>query len=287
MTAGYELYRAAFKRGGLVEIRDVDDLDRHRQGVSHPQAAGRQPRGRAHALGRRRRAARRPLHRERAAAFRRFPTPPPRKLRKTLVSFASSANPVDATANGYNDNFASYGKAVELVLDRPEHRPGHRAACRAASRPRAWSENLLRDRCAASTKPLHHQLAHRARRQRRRARVPGGERRAVHTRRGARGPCARGADGFRAQAARLSAARQAARSSAPSRARRSTCRRARRRWASTGPSSCSQRYGVPVVGESVAAAGGDRGAARRRPLPSRSRSRSSRPTSRTRPKRAP
>ena len=26
MTAGYELYRAAFRRGGLIEIRDVDDL---------------------------------------------------------------------------------------------------------------------------------------------------------------------------------------------------------------------------------------------------------------------
>ena len=40
------------------------------------------------------------------------------KLAKTLVSFASFANPVDATAHGYNDNFASYGEAVRLVLAR-------------------------------------------------------------------------------------------------------------------------------------------------------------------------
>ena len=40
------------------------------------------------------------------------------QLKETLVSFASCANPVDATANGYNDNFASYGKAVRIVLAR-------------------------------------------------------------------------------------------------------------------------------------------------------------------------
>jgi len=39
-----------------------------------------------------------------------------RKLRETLVEFASVHNPVDATAHGYNDNFASYRAAIEIVL---------------------------------------------------------------------------------------------------------------------------------------------------------------------------
>ena len=42
--------------------------DRHRQGVSDPQAAGRQPRGHPYAVGRRRRAARGPLRRARPRA---------------------------------------------------------------------------------------------------------------------------------------------------------------------------------------------------------------------------
>jgi acetyltransferase len=42
-----------------------------------------------------------------------------RKLRETLVEFASVGNPVDATAHGYNDNFASYRTAIALVLADP------------------------------------------------------------------------------------------------------------------------------------------------------------------------
>ena len=59
-----------------------------------------------------------------------------------MVSFASSNNPVDATAHGYNDNFASYGEAVRLVLADPNidqvvaRVPRGRAA-------RPWSENLV------------------------------------------------------------------------------------------------------------------------------------------------
>src|SRR4029077_3912660 len=65
------------------------------------------------------------------------------ELRKTLVSYASRASPGDAKANGYNDAFASYGKAVELVLNDPNidqlivRTPRGRSA-------RVWSENLLR-----------------------------------------------------------------------------------------------------------------------------------------------
>ena len=65
MTSGYELYRAAFKRGGMVEIRDVDELIDIAKAFLIRKLAGRQPRGGPYAVGRRRRAARGPLHRAR------------------------------------------------------------------------------------------------------------------------------------------------------------------------------------------------------------------------------
>src|SRR6185295_17313212 len=118
LTAGYELYRAAFKRGGLVEIRDVEDLidiakaflirklpAGDRVGVlTLSGGAGVLLADRVVESG-----LQLPVLAEATTA----------ELKKTLVSFASSANPVDATANGYNDNFAAYGKAVGLVLDDP------------------------------------------------------------------------------------------------------------------------------------------------------------------------
>ncbi len=118
MTAGYELFRAAFRRGGFIEIRDVDDLI----DISKAFLIGKRPRGRrvcavsisggAGVL-----LADRcienglelpPLSEETAA-----------RLRETLVSFASVANPLDVTAHGYNDNFASYSRALREVLADP------------------------------------------------------------------------------------------------------------------------------------------------------------------------
>ena len=64
------------------------------------------------------------------------------QLRETLVAFASSANPVDATANGYNDNFASYGKAVRIVLADPNVDQVLARPPRGKS-ARPWSENLV------------------------------------------------------------------------------------------------------------------------------------------------
>jgi len=40
-------------------------------------------------------------------------------LREIVVTFASIANPVDATANGYNDNFATYNRVIAAVLADP------------------------------------------------------------------------------------------------------------------------------------------------------------------------
>ena len=142
MTAGYELYRTAFKHGGLVEIREVGDLldiakaflirklpSGNRVGVlSLSGGAGVLLADRCIEHG--------------------LELPPlsgvtTQKLRQTLVSFASPNNPVDATAHGYNDNRASYTEAVRLVLADPNidqviaRVPRGRGA-------RPWAENLVK-----------------------------------------------------------------------------------------------------------------------------------------------
>jgi acyl-CoA synthetase (NDP forming) len=142
MTAGYELYRAAFKAGGLVEIRDVDDLiDISKAFMIRKLPAGNRVgvltlSGGAGVL-----LADRCI--ESGLQLPALAETTTAKLRETLVSFASFKNPVDATAHGYNDNFASYGKAVELVLADPNiDQVVARVPRGSAARP--WSENLIR-----------------------------------------------------------------------------------------------------------------------------------------------
>jgi acyl-CoA synthetase (NDP forming) len=151
MTAGYELYRAAFRRGGLVEIRDVEDLiDYAKAFRMHRLPAGNRVgvltlSGGAGVL-----LADRCI--ENGLTLPALADATREKLSKTLVSFASFANPVDATAHGYNDNFASYGEAVRLVLADPNiDQVVARVPRGSAARP--WSENLLKT-LRATDKPL-------------------------------------------------------------------------------------------------------------------------------------
>ncbi len=142
MTSGYELYRAAFKRGGLVEIRDVDDLvDIAKAFLIRKLPAGDRVgvltlSGGAGVL-----LADRCV--ESGLQLPALSDATTAELRETLVSFASCNNPVDATAHGYNDNFASYGKAVELVLTDPNIDQVVARVPRGKS-ARPWSENLLK-----------------------------------------------------------------------------------------------------------------------------------------------
>ena len=142
MTAGYDLYRAAFRRGGLVEIRDVDDLvDVAKAFLIRKLPAGDRVgvltlSGGAGVL-----LADRCI--ESGLQLPALSEATTAKLRETLVAFASCNNPVDATAHGYNDNFASYGKAVELVLADPGVDQVLARVPRGKS-ARPWSENLLK-----------------------------------------------------------------------------------------------------------------------------------------------
>lgn len=141
LSSGYELYRAAFRAGGFVEIRDVEDLiDISKAFLIRKLPAGNRVgvltlSGGAGVL-----LADRCV--EQGLELPALTGATQEKLSKTLVSFASFANPIDATAHGYNDNFASYGEAVRLVLADPNIDQVVARVPRGKS-ARPWSEKLL------------------------------------------------------------------------------------------------------------------------------------------------
>lgn len=119
LTAGYELFRTAFREGGFIEVQDVDDL------VDYCKAfrMKKLPRGpgvgvmtlsggagvlladRCHARG---------------LTLPRLSDKTRETLRNGIVvPYASIENPIDTTANGYNDNFASYTRTMQEVLNDP------------------------------------------------------------------------------------------------------------------------------------------------------------------------
>jgi acetyltransferase len=74
------------------------------------------------------------------------------KLRELTVSFASVANPVDATANGYNDNFASYSRVIAAVLADPNIDQVIARSPRGSAAP-AWSRAFV-EITRATDKPV-------------------------------------------------------------------------------------------------------------------------------------
>jgi acyl-CoA synthetase (NDP forming) len=142
MTTSYALYRAAFKHGGLVEIREADELiDLAKAFMIRKLPAGNRVgiltmSGGAGVL-----LADRCI--EHGLELPPLSQATTEKLRETLVSFASTGNPVDATAQGYNDDFASYTEALRRVLADP----GIDQAVARVPRGRGarpWAENLVR-----------------------------------------------------------------------------------------------------------------------------------------------
>jgi len=151
MTAGYELFRAAFRQGGFIEIRDVDDLI----DIAKAFRIGKLPAGNRVAVltlsgGAGVLLADRCI--EHGLQLPSLSDATAARLREILVSFASAANPIDATAHGYNDNFASYARAIREVLADPNIDQVVARVPRGSS-ARPWSEGLveaLRD----TNKPL-------------------------------------------------------------------------------------------------------------------------------------
>ena len=151
MTAGYELFRAAFRCGGFVEIRDVDDL----VDIAKAFGIGKLPAGNRVAVltlsgGAGVLLADRCI--EHGLQLPALTDATAARLREILVSFASAANPIDATAHGYNDNFASYASAIREVLADPNiDQVIARVPRGSAAGP--WSEGLV-EALRHTSKPL-------------------------------------------------------------------------------------------------------------------------------------
>ena len=151
LTAGYELFRTAFREGGFIEVQDVDDL------VDYCKAfrGKKLPRGRgvgvmtlsggAGVLLADRCTAR-------GLTLPRLSEATRETLRGIVVAYASIENPIDTTAQGYNDNFASYTKTMREVLADPNIDSIVARAPRGTV-AQAWAEGLV-DMLKGVDKPL-------------------------------------------------------------------------------------------------------------------------------------
>ncbi|MEI8035470.1 MAG: acetate--CoA ligase family protein [Betaproteobacteria bacterium] len=141
LTAGPELFRAAFAQGGYIEVRDIDDL----VDVSKAILSGKKPKGRRVGVitmsgGAGVLLADRCV--EAGLSLPQFTEETTAGLRSVMVPYASANNPVDATANGYNDHFASYSKAVKIMLADPNVDAAIARAPRGKS-AKPWAEGLV------------------------------------------------------------------------------------------------------------------------------------------------
>lgn len=151
MTAGYELFRAAFRRGGFVEVRDIDELI----DVLKVFRMRKLPRGDRVAVitlsgGAGVVLADRCL--EHGLRLPQLSEQTANRVREVAVAFASIANPLDATAHGYNDNFASYSRVIDAVLADPNVDQIIARAPRGPAGP-LWSRGLV-EMLKQSDKPL-------------------------------------------------------------------------------------------------------------------------------------
>jgi acyl-CoA synthetase (NDP forming) len=151
MTTSYALYRAAFRRRGLIEIREADELI----DVAKAFAIRKLPAGNRVGIlslsgGAGVLLADRCV--EAGLELPAFSEATTERLRKTLVSFASTSNPVDATAHTYHDNYAAYSEALRLVLADPAIDQVVARVPRGRG-VRVWAETLV-DTLKGSAKPL-------------------------------------------------------------------------------------------------------------------------------------
>jgi acyl-CoA synthetase (NDP forming) len=117
LTGSYDVYRSAYRQAGIVEVRDIDEIS----DATRAFLGGRLPRGnRVAALGSS--AGSCILFADRCAELGlEMATLAPETeaaLAKVLPAFGSPRNPVDVTADVFND-LSAFLRAVELVLADP------------------------------------------------------------------------------------------------------------------------------------------------------------------------
>lgn len=118
LTAGYELFRTAFREGGFIEVQDVDDLVdfcKAFRGKKLPRGKGVGVMTLSGGAG--------VLLADRCIkhglTLPKLSDATREKLHGIVVAYASIENPIDTTAQGYNDNFASYTNTMREVLADP------------------------------------------------------------------------------------------------------------------------------------------------------------------------
>jgi acyl-CoA synthetase (NDP forming) len=141
MTASYELFQTAFRHGGFIEVRDMDDLI----DVMKVLRMKRVPRGNRVGVvtlsgGAGVLLADRCV--EHGLELPKLADATTAQLRELVVSYASVANPVDATANGYNDAFASYNRVIAAVIADPNIDQVIARSPRGSAAP-AWSRTFV------------------------------------------------------------------------------------------------------------------------------------------------
>ncbi|MDB5905531.1 MAG: acetate--CoA ligase family protein, partial [Betaproteobacteria bacterium] len=141
LTAGYELYRAAFRLGGFIEVRDIDDL----VDICKVLHARKLPRGNRVAVitpsgGAGVLLADRCV--EEGLTLPPLSDSTVTKLREYVAAFATVANPVDVTPQGYNDNYASYNRLIGDVLADPNIDQVILRAPRGSAAP-IWAKNFV------------------------------------------------------------------------------------------------------------------------------------------------
>ncbi len=151
LTADYELFRTAFREGGFIEVHDIDDLI----DICKAFRSKKLPRGNrvgvmtlSGGAG--------VLFADRCVArgltLPKLTDATREQLRDVVVAYASIENPIDTTAQGYNDNFASYTKTMRIVLTDPNIDSIVARAPR-GSVVQSWAEGLV-DMLKDTDKPL-------------------------------------------------------------------------------------------------------------------------------------
>ena len=151
LTADYELFRTAFREGGFIEVHDIDDLI----DICKAFRAKKLPRGNrvgvmtlSGGAG--------VLFADRCVArgltLPKLTDATRERLRGIVVAYASIENPIDTTAQGYNDNFASYTNTMREVLADPNIDQIVARSPRGAV-VQTWAEGLV-DMLKTTDKPL-------------------------------------------------------------------------------------------------------------------------------------